>query len=300
MKTLSENLTNGVDKETGELILISCPRVQCFAYCPASQKRYAMPCKSRQCDFCGKIWSLQWRWALKLQADHNEMFKLPKTKMALTLTYAEYADNKVVHACLRYFWQQIRKAFPLIQYWGVVEFNQAHTLPHLHFVISHVDFLPYGFVRSCWQTAQKWAGITTTAFIVRVEKIRGNAQSYFTKYITKLIGSKDEIPRRENWSGRYVRYSRGFFPVGLPAMKLAFRLNKMFHVEQSIEKFAVFSRRSGLEPDQWVENQDFLYKEQQEIINLDWSPTQDKEIAIPIVGFHAKIFGVGTEPLWDI
>lgn len=284
-KTLSDFITTEVDKTTGEILLSACPRVKCFMYCPSSKQRWALPCKSRQCDYCGKIWSNQWRYALKLQADHTAQFNLPPVTLALTLTYAENAGHKQVHACLRYFWQLVRKSYPVIQYWGVVEFNQKHTLPHLHFVLSGYSFIPYQFIVVCWETAQYWAKINAIAFICRIETICGNAQAYFTKYITKLVGYKDEVPRRENWKGRYVRYSAKFFPVGLPAMRLATRLNKMFHVQQTILKMAIYSPLSRLFPDIWLNLQDKMFHVQQLAINADWQPENDKARAVPALSW---------------
>jgi len=78
-----------------------------------------------------------------------------------------------------------------------------------------VKFIDREFMQECWQKAQTSAHFKHIAWNVRIEAVKGNIEKYFTKYLTKLVGGKDEIPRPENWAGRYVRYSKKFFGVGI-------------------------------------------------------------------------------------
>jgi hypothetical protein len=202
---------------------------------------HVLKCKSRKCIVCGEYWAFKWRQALKEKTEYDHAMGIPTAKLALTLTFAEQVHYKVCHAALRYFWQLIRKSYPDVEYWGVVEYNQSHTQPHLHFILGGVNFVPYEFIRENWIKAQNWAKIGRPAFITRIEEIRGNIQQYFTKYVTKLIGGKDEIPRREQWQGRYIRYSRHFFPCSIPAMAVYASWKRQWQAEAYNWKFRSYS-----------------------------------------------------------
>jgi len=97
-------------------------------------------------------------------------------------------------------------------------FSNTFGGSHLHFVLGGVSFIDKEFIRQSWVKAQTWAKIESPAFITRIEAIKKGVARYFTKYITKLTGGKDEIPRREQWQGRYVRYSARFFPQNVSTM----------------------------------------------------------------------------------
>lgn len=197
-----------------------CPKWQGFIYKPGAAGRQieVIGCRNRLCPICGAGWAWKWRQALAEKEEYDREHGYPKVKLTLTLTFAERVEHKQMWNCLRYFWQLLRRGYPEVEYWGCVEYNQAHTVPHLHFVLARVKFVELDYIDYCWRKAQTWAGIQRIAFIFRIEEIRKNVQAYFTKYITKLLGGKDEIPRRENWQGRYIRYSDNFFPTRIPVM----------------------------------------------------------------------------------
>lgn len=189
-----------------------------WVYSPEKGVLHRMNCKRRTCPDCGWWWSFRWRKALKEKAVNDFDLGKRKADKALTLTFAENVPFITMQGILRQFWKLLRRAYPGIEYWGVVEFNQAHTIPHLHFILASAPYLELDYLDYCWKVAQKRYKLEHLAWNLRIEKIRKNTEAYFTKYITKLLSGKDEIPRRENWQGRFVRYSAKFFPIPVSAM----------------------------------------------------------------------------------
>lgn len=229
-----------------------------WTYTPGSKMLHRMNCKRRACLDCGWYWAYHWRQALAAKAEFDFDLGKRKADKALTLTFAENVPYLLMQRILEWFWEHLRRAYPGIQYWGVVEFNQAHTIPHLHFILANAPFLDLDHLDFCWKAAQKRAKLEHLAWNLRIEKIRKNTQAYFTKYITKLLGGKDEIPRRENWQGRFVRYSKGFFPISVPAMLVGRKfaeklkanddLDRVFwHVRKPLAGLSGFMERSDLE-----------------------------------------------------
>lgn len=241
---------------------------------------HVLRCKSRQCKVCGEFWAHKWRQALKEKQEYDKQMGIPTPELALTLTFREAVDYKQCYAALRYFWQLVRKSYPTVEYWGVVEYNQKHTLPHLHFVLGGSTFIPYEFIREKWVTAQNWAQIENTAFIARIEKIRGNIQQYFTKYITKLIGGKDEIPRREQWQGRYVRYSRKFFPATVPTMAVYASWKRQFEADTFIwhpSAYTIHRDKACLAGvSGFIERAFHTDLELERLLNRQWDPDTDR------------------------
>lgn len=254
-----------------------------WIYKPSSQYLKAMLCKRRNCQDCGWYWAYKWRQALAAKMEYDtDLKKAYKADKALTLTFAENLPYKNVTRAIEFFWRTMRRAYPKCHYWGVVEFNQKHTLPHLHFILSGAPYLEVDYIDYAWAKAQKWAGFTQIAWNIRIEKIRKNIQAYFTKYVTKLVdGGKDEVPRRENWGGRFVRYSRGFFPVSVPAMLAARNFCRELAEDKTLENIYSHVRRplaglSGfMERADMMENKIFL------IVNGTWTPWMDAGRASP-------------------
>ena len=132
-----------------------------------------MNCKRRNCEDCGWYWAWRWRQALAAKSEYDkDLQKAYKADKALGLTFAENLPFKNVQRCLEYFWRMMRRAYPTVAYWGVVEFNQSHTLPHLHFVLARVPYIELDYIDYCWKKAQKWAGYEKIAWNVRIEKIK--------------------------------------------------------------------------------------------------------------------------------
>lgn len=253
-----------------------------WIYTPSKGVLHRMNCKRRTCEDCGWFWAWRWRQALKEKAVNDKALSLPRADKALTLTFAENIPYVTMQGILRQFWKLLRRAYPNIEYWGAVEFNQAHTIPHLHFILAGAPFLEIDYLDYCWKVAQIRYKVSHLAWNLRIEKIRKNIQAYFTKYVTKLLGGKDEIPRRENWGGRFVRYSRGFFPIPVNAMlagkkfqeklKANDQLDRVFwHVRkphQALFGFKIDARRQDREIDA--------------IVKADWIPAADRSRAAPV------------------
>jgi len=223
-------------------------------------------CKARHCEQCGFFWAWKWRLALSDKKTTLKAMGLPPISRAITLTTAYKCGYKKFWMALKYFWRYIRTyspdfikpwkkghhklrkgkkiaRFPYanIQYCGFVEENVNHTQPHMHLVIynygnDRAGYIPAIVVQMAWEKAQKQAKFEKIAWDTRIERIKKDVAAYFTKYITKLTsgGKAEEIPTKETWKGRYVRYSTpsyykdgslkrpGFFGVAVSAITTAF------------------------------------------------------------------------------
>jgi hypothetical protein len=199
-----------------------------YGYTPDSKLLHFLGCKRRQCQDCGWYWAAKWRTLLKFKRGQDTTKGIDINR-ALSLTTAYDPGYHKVWLAFKFFWRFVRAEYPIIQYWGVTEYNQKHTQPHFHFILSDSKFMDYDFLQECWKKAQTWAGFDKDkiAWNIRIEEIKkGNElEKYFTKYLTKLTGGKDEIPRPENWQGRYVRYSRKFFGSGISTKDILQAIN---------------------------------------------------------------------------
>lgn len=278
---------------------LACPKWVGYSYDPSSRVYCRLKCKGRLCP-CSQYWSWRWRGLLGMKND----LEPNRCTRALTLTCASNPHYKRMHSALRYFWQLLRKAQKAkrIEYWGTVEFNQSHKLPHLHFILDTDSYIPYKILRFCWIKAQQWAKFPRVAWVCRIEKIKKGVQSYFTKYLTKLDnGGKDEIPRPENWQGRYVRYSRNFFPQRTSVMMQRLYLQAQLHGYENedvlLKSGAIRRRRNPLTCRLYSLRPAALsyslltwnktYKAHKAALNAAWEPDNDKEravVLIPAVG----------------
>lgn len=237
-------------------------------------------CRRRDCDFCGKLWRNSWLNRLGAEEKQRAFDGKPPAVLMLTLTTAYQADYKQVYAALRYFWQEIRKRFPAVEYWGVVEFNQNHTQPHLHFLLANTKFIEYRFIRSCWETAQRWAKFEKIAFIERIEKIRASVPAYMLKYLTKLTGGKDEIPRREMWQGRFVRYSRKFFSWKATEYQAFLRWQYFSERLSSDPDFELYTCEffrldASVKVNARIDSSTEIARRARDALSFNWSPTAD-------------------------
>lgn len=267
-----------------------------WKYNASKQTLHRMNCKRRACRDCGWYWSWTWRSAIQAKVERDKAFKLPPARLALTLTMAEYPDYKTVYDCFRYFWQLMRKNdFPGVQYLCFPEENQAHDLIHFHLIIDKIDFMYHEIIRNHWLTAQRWAGIEQSAWVLRVERIKKNVAAYFAKYITKTGKGKDEIPRKENWKGRYVRASKFFFgeltdpdlpfnerkPLNRATLTAAVSLQSTLEAGDDLDRLFYQVRKPLASLSGWIEKCDAGAARLDTILNGSWEPLQDKGRAGP-------------------
>lgn len=271
-----------VDPRSGDIIKKVCSPG--WIYSPSKQYLRAMNCKRRNCEECGWYWAWKWRQALIGKSEYDtDLKKAYKADKALTLTFAENLPFKNVTRAIEYFWREIRRAYPKVAYWGVVEFNQKHTLPHLHFILAGAPFLEVDLIDYAWKKAQKWAGFTKIAWNIRIEKIKKNIQAYFTKYITKLTdGGKDEVPRRENWGGRFVRYSQNFFPISVPALLAGRAWCRQLAEDSELDKVYSHVRKPMAGLSGFMEKSDREESKIYLIINGKWEPWRDQGRGSPL------------------
>jgi hypothetical protein len=257
-----------------------------WRFTPATDagKVHFLSCKRRSCPRCGKYWAWKWRKMLEDKALSLERQGLPAMRRALTLTTAYDPGYERMRIALSMFWKELRKLFPGLQYWGVTEYNQEQTQPHFHFILGNDCYIPQPKIKELWEKVQRWAGFKVVAWNVYIEEIKDNSdiQRYFTKYLTKLTGGKNEIPDREKWKGRYVRYSKKFFAWPTDVI-----LTALF-VQQNIAADTNYNSYYKVRPklmhdwhaqDAFIEKCQSIEAQQSEFINRDWNPQRDKEIA---------------------
>jgi hypothetical protein len=274
-----------LNPETGQIIRVKPTYCSAgWAYSSVSQHVARMNCKRRDCPTCGWYWRHKWRCALKEKSACDEFTKNIKPRLALTLTTAQKTDHKQMWNCLRYFWQLMRKSYPDVQYWGVVEVNQKHSLIHFHFLLAGYNFIPYAFIRKCWMKAQEWAGFDKLAFEERIERIQKNVEAYFTKYLTKAAGGlKDEIPTKADWSARHIRYSRAFFGVPIAAMAAAAKFKAALASDEEIDRLSYLARKPLAALSGFIEKCDREQITLVEIVNRPWLPASDRYKAKPAI-----------------
>lgn len=255
-----------------------------WAYKPGKQELHRMSCKRRLCEKCGQYWAWKWRKALEEKEKYGDFLRQKPPRLALTLTTAEKVSYKTAYACFRYFWQFMRRGFPNLKYWGTVEVNQSHTLPHFHFVLDGYEFIEFEYIRYCWQEAQRWAKIENVAWVLRVERIKKNIAAYFTKYITKLKGGKDEIPTHNDWQGRYLRYSqsnskkgvKGFFPAPVAAMAEYAKFSKAIEAEEQLDRIYYHVRKPIAALSGFMDKASKEAEKTDWLVNRKWEPTREK------------------------
>lgn len=244
-----------------------------WAYDSASQHVSRMNCKRRLCPVCGWYWRHKWRRALLEKDEVSKFTGKIEPKLALTLTTAQATDYTQMWHCLRYFWRFMRRGFPKLEYWGTVEVNQKHSLIHLHFLLAGYEFIEFEYVRHCWMKAQEWAKFDKIAWDERIEEIKKNAAAYFTKYITKATaGNKDEIPTKEDWQGRHIRYSKGFFGVPVAAMAAAAKVKADFASGEQLARLGFHTFRPLASLSGFIEGWDKSHSQIDGLVNRPWYP----------------------------
>jgi hypothetical protein len=257
-----------------------------WRFTPATDagKVHFLSCKRRSCEKCGKYWAWKWRKMLEDKALSLERQGLPAMRRALTLTTSYDPGFERLRIALSMFWKELRKAFPGVQYWGVTEYNQEQTQPHFHFILGDDKYIPQPVIKEIWEKVQRWAGFESIAWNVYIEEIKDESdiQRYFTKYLTKLTGGKNEIPNREKWKGRFVRYSKKFFNFSTDIILTALFVQQNISADNNWQSY--YKIRPKLINDYRAQD-DFIAKcqaieeRESEFINRDWNPQRDKEIA---------------------
>ena len=308
--------------------------------------RHRLNCKRRLCPDCGWWWAWSWRRALADKSALDEKMGLPKFSRAVTLTTAYDPGYEKAWVAIKLFWRFIRAynaesteermfremrnnmlpdelraprpnpIFPHVEYFGVVEYNQAHTQPHFHFVLSNDCFIHWTIIRDCWMKAQRWAHFDKIAFDIRIEEINSDVARYFTKYITKAGDGKDEIPRRSQWRGRFIRYSKRFFRVPLAAVKAALNLQAMLWHRNpktyELEPNAPFPSRSSIFFDRGGSLRDFDFRlehharlceakndDLHSLMTRPWNPTSDVLRADPLPHEMWPTYPLEAHPFYE-
>jgi hypothetical protein len=226
----------------------------------------------------------------------NDAVGKPVPSRAVGLTTAYDCGYRKLWRAKKYFWEALRRLYGPIQYWGVVEYNQGHDRPHLHIILEDDCFIPMEILRMAWRRAQRRAGFRKIAWNTRIEKINGNLAAYFCKYVTKATDIKDEVPRRENWRGRFVFYSRKFFPAQLATIRLAARTNAWLascirYSEAGHDpddqsgpagfSSALYSMRPS-ETRYFIQRAQLEYAQRMAALSRQWDYVHDRQNAVPL------------------
>lgn len=197
--------------------------------------RHIIYCKKRSCPNCEEFWRRRHLNRLQ-EREKNLLFHGKRyTDFHLVLTTAYKVEKEKVYAAFRYFFQLLRsKIDGKVEYFCSVEQNRKATQPHFHFLLSiiseqDVSFVDYRMIRKFWVKAQNMAQFEKLANQTFTKRLNGNnAGWYMLKYITKKDDKSYEVPTKEVWNGRTVRASRGFYPVSVSVLDIAFYSRKTF------------------------------------------------------------------------
>jgi len=196
--------------------------------------RHLIYCKKRSCPNCEDFWRRRHLNRLQ-EREANLLFHGKQhSEYHLVLTTSYKVEKEKVYDSFRYFFQLLRAKFDAkIEYFCSVEQNRKATQQHFHFLLSfvgkEVTFLDYRLVRKLWQKAQQQAHFAKIAHQTFCKLLKGNNIGfYMLKYITKSGEKKYEVPTKEVWAGRTVRASRGFYPVSVAVIDMAFYARKTF------------------------------------------------------------------------
>lgn len=302
----------------------SCERSHYFRVCVRKEGLVTVHptiCKARRCPQCGYFWAWKWRRALTDKTEVLKIMGLPPITREIGLTTSYNCGYLKLWYALKYFWRYLRRYSPeylhpwkagrkklkkgktvatfpyaMMQYWATVEFDQEKKQPHLHCIIYNygnqvAGYIPQKIVKEAWKRAQEKAHFEKVAWNARIAWIRGDVSRYFTKYLTKLTGDKDEIPP-ESWGGKFVRYSRqskckktgeivrpGFFSVGVGAITTAFGLGKWFKNPDDERSYSLITQKTTLP--EFIR----IVKEESEeldrLVNEPWNYLTDENRAEP-------------------
>lgn len=162
----------------------------------------ALPCKSWVCPDCARAKAA----ALGRRALHGFS---GQTVRLLTLTIppqATVGDGlTVINAGFNRLMTRIRRAFPRIMYFKVLEFQKDTLSPHFHLLVNR--YIP-----------QAWlARNAEECGLGRICDIRacnpGAARQYVLKYLRKGISNEEALEALLERRGRRYSFSRGFPPL---------------------------------------------------------------------------------------
>lgn len=162
-----------------------------------------MNCKSWRCPKHRKSWLQKWRIIVSRETAINPINKL------ITLTCASEGTPQQLCRARQLFFRDWRKANGSIEYFSVLEFTSQSRLPHLH-ILARGNYFRQKTVSALWASATAAAGFAASP-IVYIEKPRSQqaASIYALSYALSGHSKGQDIP--ENWSGRKITYSKGFF-----------------------------------------------------------------------------------------
>lgn len=208
-------------------------------------------CKSWRCVRHREKWGNKWSSIIA------ERIKDMKIDLLVNLTTSEMMEHDIIFKALRRFMFRFRVKFGSTEYLKVVEYNQKHTQPHFHMLIScpslNLATMPekyrkgdgknlswpfpiYIWIKEAWAEALEYYAPGTK----KVNQVwcqppgSGPASArYAVGYVTGK--SKNEEPDA-TWAGRKLTYSKKFFEK--PASELWTEiLVKLFGERDPEDKF---------------------------------------------------------------
>lgn len=187
---------------------------------------YEINCKSWRCK------RHRTKWANKWSSIIQERLKAMDVTLLVNLTTAEMTDHETIFKALKRFMEKFRVHYGPTEYIKVVEYNQAHTQPHFHLLVSCTEMklgkmpakfreldnqklswpMPvFEYIKKLWGDCLEYFAPNkkrTTVVWCQPPVNQGASTNYAVGYVTG--GNKNEEPD-ETWKGRKITYSKKFF-----------------------------------------------------------------------------------------
>lgn len=163
-------------------------------------------CKSWRCPKHRKKWLMKWRVVVSRELKVNPVNKL------ITLTCASDCTPEQLTLARQLLCRDLRKEFEYFDYLSVLEFTSKTRLPHLH-LMARCDYIPQNLLSEMWSKATKSAGIKASPIVyIEAPRSQDAAAVYALSYALSGHEKGQDIP--DEWHGRKISYSKGFFKAG--------------------------------------------------------------------------------------
>jgi len=208
-------------------------------------------CKSWRCVKHREKWGRKWSSII------SERIQNMKIDLLVNLTTSNMIEHDVIFKALRRFMWRFRVHFGPTEYLKVVEYNQKHTQPHFHLLVSCPSlglgtmpdkyrtgdgknrswpFNVYAWIKTAWDEALQYyapGSKRVTQVWCQPPGSGPAAARYAVGYVTGA--NKNEEPD-ETWKGRKLTYSKKFFEQ--PASEIWQEiLTKLFGERDPEDKF---------------------------------------------------------------
>jgi hypothetical protein len=174
-----------------------------FLFNPVSRETLPLNCKSWRCEVHQKNWLHKWRAVVSWQLARKPVDRL------VTLTFAANCKPAQMVTAKKLLLEDLRRLYGKVEYLSVLEFTTIARLPHLH-MLWYAAFVPQDELSFLWARATLLSGLRASP-VVYIEKPRSQDGSAFYALKYALSGAEKGQAIPDDWDGRKVTYSDGFF-----------------------------------------------------------------------------------------